>query len=121
MLTVSDTHTTTSASGTVSVPIADVPARSPPVAPSNLRATSTNTPVTLIWDDPDDGSITGCKILSGAPAAQDHLSELDDVSPGTSYEVTGLNPETVYVFRVAAINEHGESDVLRFVRLSTLP
>ena len=94
----------------------------PPEAPQNLRAASTDTTVTLIWDSPDDDSITGYKILSRTPATQSQLSVLvdDTGAPGTSYVIEDLDPDTVYVFRVIAINVHGESDNSNFVRLSTL-
>ena len=94
----------------------------PPEAPQNLRAASTDTTVTLIWDSPDDDSITGYKILSRTPATQSQLFVLvdDTGAPGTSYVIEDLDPDTVYVFRVIAINAHGESDNSNFVRLSTL-
>ena len=93
-----------------------------PDAPQNLRAVSTDTTVTLTWDSPDDDSITGYKILSRTPATQSQLSVLvdDTGAPGASYVVEGLDPDTVYVFRVIAVNAHGESDRSNFVRLSTL-
>ena len=93
----------------------------PPGAPQNLLAASTDTAVTLTWDIPDDDSITGYKILSRTPATQSQLSVLvdDTGAPGASYVVEGLDPDTVYVFRVIALNAHGESDNSNFVRLST--
>ena len=93
-----------------------------PDAPQNLRAASTDTTVTLTWDSPDDDSITGYKILSRTPATQPQLSVLvdDTGAPGTSYVIEDLDPDTVYVFRVIAVNAHGESDSSNFVRLSTL-
>ena len=102
--------------------VASTPA-SAPDAPQNLLAVSTDTTVTLTWDSSDDDSITGYKILSRTPATQSQLSVLvdDTGAPGTSYVIEGLDPDTVYVFRVIAINAHGESDSSNFVRLSTLP
>ena len=93
----------------------------PPGAPQNLWADSTDTTVTLTWDSPDDDSITGYKILSRTPATQSQLSALvnDTGAPGTSYVIEDLDPDTVYVFRVIAINVHGESNNSNFVRLST--
>ena len=93
-----------------------------PDAPQSLRAASTDTTVTLTWDHPGDDSITGYKILSRTPATQSQLSVLvdDTGAPGTSYVIEGLDPDTVYVFRVIAVNAHGESDNSNFVRLSTL-
>ena len=105
----------------LSTDAANTPA-SAPDAPQNLRAASTDTTVTLTWDGPDDDSITGYKILSRTPATQSQLSVLVDNTgaPGTSYVIEDLDPDTVYVFRVIAVNAHGESDNSNFVRLSTL-
>ena len=109
-----------SSSDTVSVTIL---AGSPPDPPQNLQATSTNTTVTLTWDDPGDVTITGYKILSRAPVTQTQLSTLvnNTASAAATYTVTDLEPGTTYVFRVVAINEHGESGRSDFVRISTLP
>ena len=108
----------------VQVAVTEVPPPgSPPDAPQNLQATSTNTDITLTWNPANDDSITGYKILSRTPYTQTELSVLvdDTGSADTSYLVRNLDPDTVYVFRVIAINEHGESGWSNFVRLSTLP
>ena len=108
----------------VRVSVTEVPQPgSPPDAPQNLQATSTNTDITLTWNPANDDSITGYKILSRTPYTQTELSVLvdDTGSADTSYLVRNLDPDTVYVFRVIAINEHGESGWSNFVRLSTLP
>ncbi len=100
------------------------PDSTPPDAPQNLQAASTtNTTITLTWDPAGDDSITGYKILSRTPHTQTELSVLvdDTGSSDASYVAEGLDPDTVYVFRVIAVNEHGESDRSNFVRLSTLP
>ena len=117
------------ASDTVAVTILDVPVittpvpTTPPGVPQNLAASSTSTTVTLAWNSPGDESITGYKILSRMPATESSLSVLvaDTGSTGASYVVRNLEPGTVYVFRVMALNEHGDSDRSNFVRLSTLP
>ena len=124
-LTVTDDRGASS-STTVSITILDVPPTppsSPPAAPQNLRATSTNTTITLTWDDPADATVTGYKIISRTPQTEDRLSVLVAAtgSADTTYTVTGLAPDTIYVFRVIALSEHDESDRSDFVRLSTLP
>ena len=108
-----------SSADTVSVTIQ---AGSPPDPPQNLRSgATTNTTVTLTWDDPDDATITGYKVLSRTPATQDHLTPLvdDTGSADATHTVRNLEPDTAYVFRVVAINEHGESGWSNFVGLST--
>ena len=117
------------ASDTVAVTILDVPVITIPIptaspdAPQNLAAISTATTVTLTWDPPDDDSITGYKILSRIPATEPDLYVLvsDTGSTDASYAVQNLEPDTVYVFRVIAVNGHGDSDRSNFVRLSTMP
>ena len=122
-LTVTDRHNAIAAD-TVTITISDVSADNPPAAPQNLRAGSaTSTTITLTWDDPDDATITGYKILSRAALTERDLAVLVDNtgSADTTHTVTGLNPDTIYVFRVVALGEHGESDWSDFVRPSTLP
>ena len=94
-----------------------------PDAPQNLRATPTHDSVILAWDNPDDDSITGYKILSGSAADPPRLSALvnDTGSTDALYTVENLEPSTAYVFGVAAINEHGESGPSEPVRVSTAP
>ena len=122
-LTVTDQHNVT-ATDTVTITISDVSADDPPAAPQNLWAGSaTSTTITLTWDDPGDATITGYKVLSRAALTEPNLAVLvsDTGSADTTHTVTGLNPDTIYVFRVVALGEHGESDWSNFVRPSTLP
>ena len=94
-----------------------------PLRPQNLQATSTVTAVTLTWDDPDDSTITGYKILSRVHTPGTSLSVLveDTGSAGTSYTATDLKPETAYIFRVVAVNENGKSPPSNYVGISTMP
>ena len=82
-----------------------------PDAPQNLRANSTSDSVTLAWDQPDDDSITGYKVLSGGPADPPHLYVLvsDTNSTDAFHTVKGLEPSAAYLFGVVALSEHGES------------
>ena len=68
-------------------------------------------------------TITGYKVLSRAALTEPNLAVLvdDTGSADTTHTVTGLNPDTIYVFRVVALGEHGESAWSNFVRPSTLP
>ena len=122
-LSVTDQHNTTAADR-VTITISDVPADDPPAAPQNLRfGAATNTTITLIWDDPGDATITGYKVLSRAALTEPNLAVLvsNTGSADTTHTVTGLDPDTIYVFRVIALGEHGESAWSNFVRPSTLP
>ncbi len=95
----------------------------PPAAPQNLAATAARTSITLDWEQPSADGVTGYKILSRTPQTQNTLSVLvaDTNSTDTSHVVDGLDPGTIYVFRVIALGEGGESGRSNFVRLSTLP
>ena len=106
------------ASSTDTVSVAILAEGSPPDAPQNLRFGATT--VTLIWDDPDDATIPGYKVLSRAPAARTHLSTLinNTGSAETAHTVRDLEPATACVFRVAAVNEHGDSGCPNFIRIS---
>ncbi len=107
----------------VTLGVVPVDRTSPPPAPANLTATSTTDSVTLTWDDPDDDSITGYKILSRMPAVQTNLSVLvaDTGSADNTYTVPDLESGTVYIFLIIAISDHGESEMSDPVRMSTLP
>ena len=116
-LTADDGTATASDSLTVTV----TASAAPPDTPQNLQATSTSSSVTLTWDDPGDDSITGYKIMSRTPATQSGLSVLvsSTGSAGTSYTAENLEPDTAYVFRIAATNENGGSSRSNSVRIST--
>ena len=118
-LTVSDTAANT----TDSVYITITPAAAPPAAPQNLRSNTTISTIMLTWDDPDDDTITGYKILYRIPATQPNLivSVNDTGSAHTTHTIPNLEPDTTYAFRIIAINEHGESERSEPVTVSTLP
>jgi len=121
-LTVSDGMVADTDTVTISVRDASAPrSTQPPDAPANLTATSTTDSVTISWDDPGDGSITGYKILYRIPSPQSALEVLvnDTGSADTSHTVRDLEPGTKYAFRVIALNDHGESAVSHFVSIST--
>ena len=95
----------------------------PPAKPSNLTfvASNANT-VKLSWNNPNDDSITGYKILCRTPATESSLKTCIE-NTGTvsnSYTVDDLKSNTVYVFRVIALNESGESPRSNFVKLLTI-
>ena len=95
----------------------------PPPAPQNLTAVeNADGSVTLTWDAPGDGSVTGYRILRrNADAGQRSLSVYvpDTGSAATSYTDTDVAAGTKYVYRVKAINEAGVGPKSRRVVITT--
>ena len=78
--------------------------------------------VTLSWDDPGDGTVTGYQILRrnrDADALGDFTIVEDDVA-GTVYTDHGVEPETRYGYRIKARNAHGLSQRSQAARVETL-
>ena len=105
---------------------ADTPAAptpEPPAAPSGLTAEVSNNTVTLIWDDPNDDTITGYVILrrNRDTDAEGQFTELvaDTGSAATGYTDDTVAAETPYTYRIKAINEHGTSERSRWVHVET--
>ena len=95
-------------------PAAPAPAVLTPAQPTGLTADPAHDQVGLDWDDPDDSTITGYRILRRLPA-QDLPGEFavlveDTGSTLTTYLDTTVTPQTSYVYRVQAINAHGSSE-----------
>ena len=85
-----------------------------PAQPTGLTADPAHDQVGLDWDDPDDSTITGYRILRRLPA-QDLPGEFavlleNTGSALTTYLDTTVTPQTSYVYRVQAINAHGVSE-----------
>ena len=85
-----------------------------PAQPTGLTADPAHDQVGLDWDDPDDPTITGYRILRRLPA-QDLPGEFAVLlehtgSALTTYVDTTVTPQTSYVYRVQAINAHGVSE-----------
>ncbi len=95
----------------------------PPAKPRNLSATASHDSVTLTWDDPGDDSITGYVILRRNRATTDpgEFTELvaDTGSAATTYTDHSVSAETLYTYRIKAINGHGVSELSRWVRADT--
>ena len=90
------------------------PAALTPAQPTGLTADPAHDQVGLDWDDPDDSTITGYRILRRLPA-QDLPGEFavlleNTGSALTTYLDTTVTPQTSYVYRVQAINAHGVSE-----------
>ena len=89
-----------------------VAAPEPPAKPTGLSAAVSHDTVTLAWDDPNDGTITGYVILRRD--REIHLVGTfvtitgDTGSADTTYTDDTVEPDKQYVYRIKAINEHGE-------------
>ena len=92
----------------------------PPDAPIDLLTTASHNQVLLSWTAPDDHSITGYRILRGPDT--DTLSAIveDTNSAATSFTDNDVEPETVYVYAVRAINKSGASEVSESKSVTTL-
>ena len=112
---------TMTSAATVSVAAAE--SAEPPAPPTGLTAAVSHDQVVLSWDDPQDDSITGYVILRRNRATTDpgEFTELvaDTGSAATTYTDHGVAAETLYTYRIKAINEHGVSELSRWVRADT--
>ena len=85
-----------------------------PAQPTGLTADPAHDQVSLDWDDPDDSSITGYRILRRLPALDppgEFAVLLENTgSTLTTYVDSTVTPQTSYVYRVKAINAHGSSE-----------
>ena len=104
---------------------AAVAAPEPPATPTGLSAAViSHDTVTLTWDDPQDDAITGYVILRRD--REIHLVGTfvtiagDTGSADTTYTDETVEPDKEYVYRIKAINEHGEvSEESDWVRADT--
>ncbi|MEV6690888.1 glycoside hydrolase family 9 protein [Micromonospora sp. NPDC051196] len=92
---------------TVTVPAVDDGDNQPPTAPGSLTASAiTSTGATLTWTPSTDNvGVTGYRIYRG-PALGDVLVA---TVTGTTYQVTGLQPDVSYYFYVVAIDAAGNA------------
>ena len=88
----------------------------PPAAPTGLIAARIGHSVlTLTWDDPQDDTITGYRVLRGAEADNLAVINSDTASNATEYEDDTVAPETAYHYAVLARSANGEgaqSDII---------
>ena len=81
----------------------------PPAAPTGLSAPWVGHSVlTLTWNDPQDDSITGYRVLQ--ESSEDNLSviEEDTGSAGTEYTDDTLAAENTYFYAVLALSQDGD-------------
>ena len=106
------------------------PTPTPPSAPTGLTVPSvSHDSVTLSWDDPGDGSITGYQVLRRSrdrdtykdnQGAAEFVAVTEDTgSPATTYTDTSVTPRTRYVYRVKAINGGGLSPRSTYLNVET--
>ena len=104
---------------------ATVAAADPPAKPTGLSASVvSHEAVTLTWDDPQDDSITGYVIQRRDRAIHPVGTFVtlagDTGSTDTTYTDDSVEPDKQYVYRIKAINEHGEvSDKSDWIRADT--
>ena len=102
-----------------------VAAPEPPAKPTGLSAAVvSHDTVTLTWDNPQDDAITGYVILRRDkeihPVGTFDIITGDTGSPDTTYTDDTVEPDKQYVYRIKAINEHGEvSEISSWVRAYT--
>ena len=90
-----------------------VAAPEPPAKPTGLSAAAvSHDAVTLTWDDPQDDAITGYVILRRDRAIHPTGTFVtiagDTASADITYTDDTVEPDKEYVYRIEAINEHGE-------------
>ena len=110
---------------------APTPQTSTPDSPTGLTASSvSHDSVTLSWDDPDDDSITGYRVLrrsrdgdeyGDGEGSAEFVPIVDDTgSPAASYTDTSVTARTRYVYRAKAINPAGLSERSSYLNVETL-
>ena len=92
-----------------------------PAKPSIVSFGVTHFSVLLLWDDPDDDTITGYQILRGD--AKDSLAVLTDDTgdASTDYDDTTVEAATTYYYAIRARNANGLSDPSDTVTARTHP
>jgi len=115
---VRDSNRTNAGTYTVSV----APRR--PDRPTGLSASSSSyDEVTLRWNNPRDGSITGYQILRRDTKLDElgaFLVHVDDTGVrATSYHDRNVSPETSYVYRIKARNKAGLSPISHYYTVRT--
>ena len=103
----------------------------PPAQPTGLAVASTNhDSITIVWDDPQDDSITGYQILrrsrdgdtygDGQGAWEFVAIEDDTGAADAEYTDSSVTPETRYVYRVKARNPAGLSERSSYANAETV-
>ena len=84
-----------------------------PDTPTNLAGVATATTVSLTWIQSVATDVVGYRVYRG--------NTLLDTATGTAYTDTGLDPSTIYTYRVVAVDAAGgESSSTAFISVTTL-
>ena len=82
----------------------------PPAAPTGLTTSDIeHDSLTLTWDDPEDDSITGYRVLRGPDADNMSTLETDTESVSTEYEDDTVEAETTYHYALVAMSQDRNS------------
>ena len=104
--------------------VAQAETTEPPPAPQNLSAVvNRGGSVTLIWEAPDDDSVTGYQILRRRPTmGEDTLTVYVKNTGGTASSFTDndVTADVTHVYRVKAINQAGLSQWSNYVNVLPL-
>ena len=96
------------------------PGHKPPARPTGLAATPSHDSVVLTWNDPSDAAISGYVILRRDKDLQTQGTfqtiSADTGTADTSYLDASVDPERRYVYRIKAINTHGDSNISNWAR-----
>ena len=101
-------------------PAAPQPSPSLPAKPTGLTTDAAHDTVTLTWDDPADGTVTGYVILRRDkdvhPQGTFQTITAHTGTAATSYLDATAEPERRYVYRIKAVNTHGRSTISNWAR-----
>jgi len=88
-----------------------------PAAPTNLTATASSSRIDLSWTDASNNE---CCFTIQMKFGSGEFKNIAIVGANqTSYQVTGLIPETNYMFRIRACNTYGNSDYNDTIQVTT--
>ena len=96
----------------------------PPPSPKDLTAKATSGKVTLSWTDSGDPTVTGYQILRRRPdhgEGRTFVHVHDTGGAQTEYADTTVQPDTLYEYRVKAINGAGVGPRSNSVQITTGP
>ena len=84
---------------------------SPPAPPTGLTTSAVaHDSLTLTWDNPQDDSITGYRILRGNDASSLSAIQANTGNANTEYTDTTVTAETTYHYAVLALSQDGDGE-----------